>query len=332
MTAPFASLGGDEKNHQRSMEDHDIERSIDGGQHPGGGGLMATTSLARPVEPRFTSVDLLLISFWACLLFLCLTIPHLLFLLWSLLGGAVMIACHFWLVVHKRQPREGNLVIALIMPLAMLTFSFVFPWVNRATPVTYDSLLASWDFGMAPAVRAWTITKPLLWDPALVAYEALPSAVLIIIVMTRGYARARLVWSAFVGPLLVVPCYLMFPAVGPIHVGDPNAPRNCVPSMHLTCALFLWINTRGWLRWVTATFVLFTALATLATGEHYVFDLAVALPWTWFITALAGWFVSRFTKLRPEEDMGEAIWPARKIRRRKAEPSQQISAGLADLD
>jgi hypothetical protein len=32
---------------------------------------------------------------------------------------------------------------------------------------------------------------------------------------------------------------------------------------------------------VTATFAFFTPLATQATGEHYVFDLLVALPWTW---------------------------------------------------
>ena len=312
---------------------HDREQQTEDDEHrSSGGGLMATATLARPAQSKFTSVDLLLITFWACLLFLCLTIPHLLFLLWSLLGGAVIIARHFWLVVRKGQPSEGNLVIALVMPLAMITFSFVFPWVNRSTPVTYDTLLASWDFGMAQAVRSWTVTKPVLWYPSLVAYEALPSAVLVIIVMTKGYARARLVWSAFVGPLLVVPCYLMFPAVGPIHVGDPNAPRNCVPSMHLTCALFLWTNTRGWLRWVTATFAFFTALATLATGEHYVFDLVVAVPWTWFITTLAAWFVGKFTTLRPEEDMGEAIWPARKTHRAEAEPDLQLSADLADLN
>ena len=124
----------------------------------------------------------------------------------------------------------------------------------------------------------------------------------------------------------------MFPAVGPFHVGDPNAPRNCVPSMHLTCALFLWTNTRGWLRWVTATFAFFTALATLATGEHYVFDLVVAVPWTWFITTLAAWFVDRFTTLRPEEDMGEAVWPARKTAAACSKHDLELSSEVIDLN
>jgi hypothetical protein len=34
------------------------------------GGLMANSTLASAMEPGFTSVDLLLITFWACLLFL----------------------------------------------------------------------------------------------------------------------------------------------------------------------------------------------------------------------------------------------------------------------
>jgi hypothetical protein len=51
------------------------------------GGLMANTTLASAMGPRFTTVDLLLITFWACLLFLCLAILHLLVLLWSLLDG-----------------------------------------------------------------------------------------------------------------------------------------------------------------------------------------------------------------------------------------------------
>jgi len=260
---------------------------------------MATTSFSDPSDSRFNSTDLFLVTLWACLLLMCLTIPHLLFLLWALLGGAVMIGRHFWSVVYKGGARDGNLVIAVAMPLAGLLFAFIFPWVNRATPVTYDALLARWDFGMAGTVRSWTMQRPWLMDPAVVVYEGMPTAILLTVLLTRGFHRARLVWSYIVGPLLVVPCYLLFPAVGPIHVGDPNAPRNCIPSMHLTAALFLWVNTRGWFRWFTAGFVLFTALATLATGEHYVFDLLVALPWTWFITCLADALTKWKTSIQP---------------------------------
>jgi hypothetical protein len=254
---------------------------------------MATTSVAYPAQSKFNSIDFLLISIWACLLFLCLAIPHLFYLLWDLLGGGVLIGHHFWSVVRKGQPRDGNLVIAVAMPVAALIFTFVFAWVDRATPVTYDNLLASWDHGISASVRSWTLTRPWISSSLLFVYMAMPTAILVTIVLTRKFRRARLVWSTILGALLVVPCFLLFPAVGPIHVGDPNAPRNCVPSMHLTWALFLWINTRGWVKWVTGIFAALTAVATISTGEHYVFDLLVALPWTWFITVLAGWLAKR---------------------------------------
>jgi hypothetical protein len=58
-------------------------------------------------------------------------------------------------------------------------------------------------------------------------------------------------------------------------------PRNGVPSLHFTWALLIWWNIRSLPRWgrVTATaFVLATAFDTMATGEHYLFDLIAALP------------------------------------------------------
>jgi hypothetical protein len=36
-----------------------------------------------------------------------------------------------------------------------------------------------------------------------------------------------------------------------------------------------------------ALFAVLTALSTLATGEHYLPDLAAALPWTWLMNRLA---------------------------------------------
>ncbi|MGA1986073.1 MAG: phosphatase PAP2 family protein [Candidatus Sulfotelmatobacter sp.] len=58
-------------------------------------------------------------------------------------------------------------------------------------------------------------------------------------------------------------------------------PRNGVPSLHFTWALLIWWNTRTLPRWGRAAataFVLATAFDTMATGEHYLFDLIAALP------------------------------------------------------
>jgi hypothetical protein len=241
-------------------------------------------------------MDALLLSIWAAILLLSLTIPNLLFLLWSLGGGAALIAHHFWSVVYKGRARDGSLAIALLMPVTTLVGNVMFWWVTHSTPVTHDALLARWDHGISHAVRTWTMARPWAWDPIVLTYEALPTMLLLAVLFTRGFKRNRLLASGILGAILVVPCYLLFPAVGPIHAADPTAPRNCVPSMHLTSALFLWINTEGWIKWCAAVFAGLTAVATLATGEHYVFDLVAALPWTWFLTALGGWLANRLMR------------------------------------
>ncbi|MGA2966612.1 MAG: phosphatase PAP2 family protein [Terriglobales bacterium] len=65
-------------------------------------------------------------------------------------------------------------------------------------------------------------------------------------------------------------------------------PRNGVPSLHMTWALVIWLNTRSlprWARWAALALVLATAFDTLASGEHYLFDLVVALPFTLWMQA-----------------------------------------------
>lgn len=65
-------------------------------------------------------------------------------------------------------------------------------------------------------------------------------------------------------------------------------PRNGVPSLHLTWALLIWLNTRSLPRWARAAalaLVLATVFDTLASGEHYLFDLVVALPFTLWMQA-----------------------------------------------
>lgn len=60
-------------------------------------------------------------------------------------------------------------------------------------------------------------------------------------------------------------------------------PRNGVPSLHMAWALMIWLNTRSLPRAARITagaLVISTAFDTLATGEHYLFDLIVTLPFT----------------------------------------------------
>ena len=65
-------------------------------------------------------------------------------------------------------------------------------------------------------------------------------------------------------------------------------PRNGVPSLHLTWALLIWLNTRSLprlARLAALALVLATVFDTLDSGEHYLFDLVVALPFTLWMQA-----------------------------------------------
>jgi hypothetical protein len=107
--------------------------------------------------------------------------------------------------------------------------------------------------------------------------------------------------------------YLAFPAAGPLYVAGPEfpgspltlsalhelqlrpvpinwtIPRNAMPSLHMTWALLIWFNCKPFSRPVRALallFVFITVFDTLGTGEHYLIDLVVALPFAVFIQAL----------------------------------------------
>jgi hypothetical protein len=71
-------------------------------------------------------------------------------------------------------------------------------------------------------------------------------------------------------------------------------PRNAIPSLHMAWVLLAWWYSRGlsWLeRLIVLIFVVFTAFATLGTGEHWFIDLMVAFPFALFIQAIASYSV-----------------------------------------
>src|SRR5438552_15151669 len=67
-------------------------------------------------------------------------------------------------------------------------------------------------------------------------------------------------------------------------VGAPNA----MPSLHMAWVLLVWWYSRGlswWERGVAFAFLVFTVLATLGTGEHFLVDLVVAFPFAVLVEA-----------------------------------------------
>ena len=95
--------------------------------------------------------------------------------------------------------------------------------------------------------------------------------------------------------------YFVVPACGPRFVfpGFPDdalnpmrpafAPRNAMPSLHMASALIAYAHSRRFGRIAIITSVIFvigTFFGTMGTGEHYLIDLVVAVPFTAMMVAL----------------------------------------------
>ena len=133
---------------------------------------------------------------------------------------------------------------------------------------------ASWDIGEAWRALATYILSGIL---AIPIYLLVPAS----------------------GPATIVP---NFPAIyqGPVHVlfaaGGPLghiAPDNCVPSEHFTVAILaLWFLRKSKpLLILGSVNAVLTAVATLGLGAHYLVDLLLALPYTWFVIKLPEWIM-----------------------------------------
>jgi spermidine synthase len=179
-------------------------------------------------------------------------------------------------------------------------------------PFTYDMYALHWDRAAGLNVTPWLIETinsiPLMPQIVIMAYAMTPLGFMAVTLRhLRGkpshVASGPLLWVGLTTCALVA--YNLFPITGPKYVfgGNDNflismrnsvslpletikvafAPRNGMPSMHfgwmLAASILWWRSGTVW--WSRAMLILMTALtamATLYTGEHYVIDLIVAVP------------------------------------------------------
>lgn len=137
-----------------------------------------------------------------------------------------------------------------------------------------------------------------LWAALQIPYLWLPVVMAIAWVWEQNYELRR---AVLLGGVFCWLLYAAFPAAGPSYfftgVAD-HAPRNCMPSMHLSWALMLALYSRSWIRTLLWMYAAVIAFATLALGEHYIIDLIAAVPYTWAISFISD-RVFRSAVLRP---------------------------------
>ncbi len=230
---------------------------------------------------------------------------------------------------HKTAGRAPALRDALVLPVFSLVAGLGMDWANGFPQRTYDHLLYAFDgtlWGTAPGQTVTVLFRTLPWIGGMAgaAYQGL----LIFPPLYRGWALYRGVRSgvnimhAFVAAGLAgFALYQVCPAEGPVYSFGTRFPdhlpdwhdvslapylsagvHNALPSMHMAWALLiLWsaFELGPLAIAIAASFVGFTILATLGSGEHYMVDLVVSVPF-----AFAVWSAFRAQKFRAALGLG----------------------------
>lgn len=226
-----------------------------------------------------------------------------------LLISATLLAC-----------RPANRKIAGIFLTALLLFvmlpidDLALSIVSYAVRIRYDEYVFSLDrlFGSPSFVIGQLfISWPWLKNLSMYPYVLVPSVCLALAVLRYALLTMEeavcCVRTIFISCLLAYPIYAVLPVAGPRYAfpSFPFAapahltPRvvqllavpNGVPSVHMTLAiLILWFSRPWVLGKVFGTiFVLLTVVATLGSGEHYLLDLLVAIPYSALTIYLGGY-------------------------------------------
>jgi membrane-associated phospholipid phosphatase len=126
-------------------------------------------------------------------------------------------------------------------------------------------------------------------------------------------------------------------AFGSWHTGALASHANqlaAMPSLHMAwaawCALALWrVSSRGWVRGLALAYPCMTALAVLATGNHFLLDILgglVAMALAVFLTAASMRIAARLRELCGSREGGARAWLSRAEDARGRGPRRSSSA------
>jgi hypothetical protein len=209
--------------------------------------------------------------------------------------------------IRRRDPRIIKLLlVSVACVIGLFGAGFALAIVGGMTP-KYDLWLfkADWALGSPAYWISRMIVRTPLYVVLVLVYDTMPAVLLLV------YA-AHLLWRGIPGHVLAAFAlnfgagfclYLLLPACGPIYAFPsfpwvlPPFPElqslsissvpNCMPSIHASTALLALAFCWRWpgVRAAALLNVALTLLGTLASGEHYLIDLVVAVPYAAFVYA-----------------------------------------------
>jgi hypothetical protein len=216
-----------------------------------------------------------------------------------------------WAAASARRRVFETAAAVTLFPFVVAEALLVRRALNDAYAPTYDlyafildsRLGGQLSFALGRLFAHWPRADAFLWE----IYTALPFMLGLLYAYTRQRGKpgegARAAVLLFLASLLAVAGYRVVPIAGPLFafpgfpveppsVGsghlrllplDPEVLRNGVPSLHFAAALLVWWNLRRlgrFPRLIAGFFLVGTFLATLGTGEHYLVDLIMTVPFS----------------------------------------------------
>jgi hypothetical protein len=243
--------------------------------------------------------------------------------------GVVLVTSGFLLALRPSNPKLGGIFLtALLLFIVLPVDDLALGLVDRAVSIRYDLYVDCFDqFFGSPSFFMGRLFLRWYWfqNVALYLYVLVPSvclslAVLRFALLSKAEA-VRTVRTILFSCLLAYPLYAAFPVAGPRYAfpsfpvdppgrGAPHiihlqALPNGVPSVHMTLAILVLRFASPWMwgRVLGTIFVLLTIAATLGSGEHYLFDLLVAVPYSALVLYLGGYSSAAASKRVVAQEM-----------------------------
>jgi hypothetical protein len=193
------------------------------------------------------------------------------------------------------------LPFSLVIHLVLTNLSWIVPFKYDQYVFVIDEAFGSPSFHMG----RFLLQHRWLANTAEAAYDLMPSALWILAAVyfwTRPLEDVlEFIWTNLLNCCLAVLLYIVVPVSGPLYafstfpqaipahvVPHPVyllAPPNGVPSVHLATALLILHFGRRWRvgTLFASLYLMLTIISTLGFGEHYLFDLLVAIPFAMLV-------------------------------------------------
>ena len=123
------------------------------------------------------------------------------------------------------------------------------------------------------------------------AWKPLPQLKEVAVALLLNFLLAPVMYALFPvsGPRFAFSSFPASPVSFVPHVMHFHAAPNGVPSIHFSTALLVWWYSRRWKMGSVAALihVALVVVSTLGSGQHYVFDLIVAVPYSICVVLMA---------------------------------------------